>query len=172
MPLYLIRHEIRDTNDPSLFSPLTVEGKQNATALIFKLDSLKIEHVFCSPFLRCIQTVLPYCWKHGIYMRIENSLYECLSSEKFTISDTQTAMSDETKVALGIKNSYKSWTHLNEIELDAYPLERVNDFVEYVKSMFSPTSSVLICTHMDCINSILGNPKGTHIPMGEIIDIS
>lgn len=171
MPLYILRHEVRDMNDPSLLSPLTVEGKQNAIALIQKLDSLKIEHVFSSPFLRCIQTVLPYCWKHGIYMRIENSLYECLSSKKFSISDTQKTMSDETKLALGIKNGYKSCTNLDEIELDEYPLERVNDFVKYVQSMFSPTSSVLICTHMDCINSILGNPIGTQIPMGEIIEI-
>lgn len=69
MPLYIIRHEIRDMNDPSFFSPLTIEGKQNSTALVEKFDSLEIEHVFSSPFLHCIQTVLPYCWKHGIYMR-------------------------------------------------------------------------------------------------------
>ena len=80
-------------------------------------------------------------------------------------------MSDETKIALGIKNGYKSWTNLDEIELDEYPMERVNEFVRYVKVMFAPTSSVLICTHMDCINSVLGNPKGTRIPMGEIIEI-
>lgn len=171
MPSFIIRHEIRDMNDPSFFSPLTIEGKQNATALVEKFERLEIEHVFSSPFLRCIQTVLPYCWKHGIYMRIENSLYECLNSNKFSISDTQTTMSDDTKIALGIKNGYKSWTHLVEIELDEYQMRRVNDFVKYVQSMFSPTSSVLICTHMDCINSILGNPKGTYVPMGEIIEI-
>jgi broad specificity phosphatase PhoE len=171
MPVYVIRHEIRCSNDPSFFSPLTAEGKQNAIALIQKLDSLKIEHVFSSPFLRCIQTVLPYCWKYGINMRIENSLYECLSSTRFTTSDIQTTMSSETKIALGIQNGYKSWTHLDEIKLDQYPLKRVEDFVEYVRTMFSPTSSVLICTHMDCINTIFGQPKGTHVPMGEIIEI-
>ena len=172
MPLYLIGHEEINTSDMSLMSTLTSAGKQRANTLVQQLDQLEIEHVFSSPFLCCIQTVLPYCWKHGIHVRVENSLYDFVSSVHVSRCDIERTMSDETKIALGIKNAYKSQIHLDEIELDEYPMERVTQFVEYIKSMFSPTSSVLICTHKDCINNIIGNPRGTAgTSMGKVIQI-
>ena len=171
MPIFFLRHEERDMSDPSFFSPLTPGGRRRAVELIPKLEELQIDHVFCSPFLRCVQTVLPYCWKHGVHVRIDNSLYEYLSAPHFTLADAQTQMPAEMRRALGLQDGYRSITHVDEIEVGEYPLERVAQFVTYVKQVFSTTSVVLVCTHMDCINSALGNPRGTMIPMGGLVKL-
>ncbi len=59
MKIYILRHEDR-TQDCSFFAPLTKKGLENSTKLIDYLKKHKINKVYCSPFIRTLQTVYPF----------------------------------------------------------------------------------------------------------------
>ena len=57
MKIYLLRHEER-VHDASFFAPLTKNGLINVSSeLLEYLDDLNITQIYCSPFLRTMQTV-------------------------------------------------------------------------------------------------------------------
>ena len=59
MKIYILRHEDR-TQDCSFYAPLTKNGLENSTKLIDYLEKEKITQVYCSPFIRTLQTVYPF----------------------------------------------------------------------------------------------------------------
>lgn len=59
MKIYILRHEDR-TQDCSFFAPLTKKGLENSTKLIDYLKKQNITKVYCSPFIRTLQTVYPF----------------------------------------------------------------------------------------------------------------
>jgi broad specificity phosphatase PhoE len=59
MKIFILRHEDR-TQDCSFFSPLTKTGLENAINLVPYLSKNNINMIFCSPFIRTLQTILPY----------------------------------------------------------------------------------------------------------------
>jgi broad specificity phosphatase PhoE len=75
MKLYILRHEDR-TQDCSMFAPLTKNGLIRAEKLVPLLESIKIDIVFSSPFVRTLQTVKPYLKKGDKKVNIEYSLSE------------------------------------------------------------------------------------------------
>ncbi len=75
MKLILLRHEKRE-NYPGFFSNLTEEGKKDATKLVKQLNKLHIDVIYCSPLVRTLQTISPYCKKNNVKVHIEYGLYE------------------------------------------------------------------------------------------------
>jgi hypothetical protein len=140
MPVYIVT---------SSNESLTIADKKKSLSLITKLDEFTIDHVFCSPSLFCLQSILPYCWKYGIYARIEYSLHDFV--------DEICVVSKDSRQALCMLNGYKSITKVEELESEdnVCRKKRVTYFYEYVKQMFSPTSTVLLFTHQNCSNTIL-----------------
>ena len=82
MELYVLRHEERDMKDPLLFSPLTQHGFLNSLKLI-KINEINPDIIYCSPFLRTIETIYPYCKAYNKKINIENSLYEYIHAKEF-----------------------------------------------------------------------------------------
>ncbi len=62
MKIYVLRHELR-TKSPLFFTSLTKKGMDNADKLNDILNNIDFDIIYTSPFLRTIQTVLPYCKK-------------------------------------------------------------------------------------------------------------
>lgn len=62
MKIYILRHEDR-TIDCSFFGPLTKKGLINSGKLIDKLEKLNIDEIYCSPFIRTMQTIYPFVEK-------------------------------------------------------------------------------------------------------------
>ena len=56
MKIYILRHEDR-TMDCTFFSPLTKKGLENSLSLISLLKEKNISYIYCSPFIRTLQTV-------------------------------------------------------------------------------------------------------------------
>lgn len=75
MKLYILRHEDR-TKDATFFSPLTEKGLINSTKLVNKLDELKITKIYCSPYIRTLQTIYPFSNKNNIKINLEYNLIE------------------------------------------------------------------------------------------------
>jgi broad specificity phosphatase PhoE len=84
MPIHILRHEERDPQNPLFESALTPNGMQNADKLVHTLQALHIDRIYCSPFLRTVQTVYPYCTHTKKTLCIEHALYESLDNALFT----------------------------------------------------------------------------------------
>ena len=60
MTIYFVRHEERPMDDSTFLIELTEAGKNRAaTSLKNTLLKLNINTVYCSPFVRCLQTINP-----------------------------------------------------------------------------------------------------------------
>jgi len=76
MKLYILRHEER-TSDATFFSPLTEQGLLNSNKLVNKLEKLNITKIYCSPFIRTLQTIYPFVIKYNnIKINLEYNLIE------------------------------------------------------------------------------------------------
>ena len=75
MRLFLLRHEERP-KEVGFYTELTEEGKKNSINKIKQLEKLNIDKIFCSPFIRCVQTIEPFCLKHNKIINIDCSLGE------------------------------------------------------------------------------------------------
>jgi broad specificity phosphatase PhoE len=56
MRIYILRHEER-TIDCTFFSPLTKNGLEKSNKLVNYLKNLNITDIYCSPFIRTLQTI-------------------------------------------------------------------------------------------------------------------
>lgn len=75
MRIYILRHEER-TIDASFFGPLTTNGIINSIKLVPILEKLKITKIYSSPFVRTLQTIIPYSKKKSIKINLEYGLVE------------------------------------------------------------------------------------------------
>ena len=76
--VYLLRHA-ESTVVPALPEsdwPLSEAGVRQADDLRGRLEPLGIDHVVCSPFVRAVETVQPFCQAAGIELRIDHDLRE------------------------------------------------------------------------------------------------
>jgi phosphohistidine phosphatase SixA len=102
MKIILLRHEERDLKKPFFFTSLTKKGIYNSNTIILnKLNILEIHKIYSSPFLRCIQTIQPYCSINNREINIENSLYEFMHNNKFR----STHLYNLNDINLKIKNN-------------------------------------------------------------------
>ena len=67
MRLFLLRHEERP-KEVGFYTELTEEGKKNSINKVKQLEKLNIDKIFCSPFIRCVQTIEPFCLKHNKFI--------------------------------------------------------------------------------------------------------
>ena len=63
MKIIILRHAER-YESPQYFTPLTINGLMQADKMITELPA-DIDCIYCSPFLRTIQTIFPYCKQHN-----------------------------------------------------------------------------------------------------------
>ena len=185
MPIYVLRHE-RRFSSPKFFSSLTVKGIDNSKLLIDKIKKLDIDKIFCSPFLRTVQTIYPYASNTGKKINIEYALYEAVKQSTFTKDDylhDYTELYDvNTCFKDVIDENYSSFLNKNAID---YPEDlnkiyhRVIPFLKDIKKKYND-KNILLVTHMTTaliIKKFLVNnkklvsdkdPTGQLFPMGSI----
>jgi 2,3-bisphosphoglycerate-dependent phosphoglycerate mutase len=76
----LVRHAAATGQESD--APLSSEGERQAEALAELLTEHNVERVICSPFLRAIQSVAPYCQRHQLEVEIEPQLVERVLSKQ------------------------------------------------------------------------------------------
>lgn len=101
MKLILLRHFQRFSK-PTFYTELTAVGKKNSELMVPVLSNYNIKHIFCSPFIRTIQSIEPFCKKSGLLINAENGLYESLDDCIF-----------KNEYIYDIRN-VKNKTHINE----------------------------------------------------------
>ena len=82
----LLRHEHRNKNDVLFRSELNAEGKSISNSLLKNyLNFLNIDKVYCSPFIRAMETVTPFIkeYKKQSTIRVDYSIAEFIEHPLF-----------------------------------------------------------------------------------------
>lgn len=168
MKLFLLRHEERGP-DYTFKSELTEAGKYRAaSSLKDKLTQYNIGKIYCSPFIRTLQTIEPYAFSKNINPYIEYGICEDLGGKRFEKKSNITLL-DKNKIEYRIDKEYTSVIDKNTIQ---YPetkeqvKNRVATFLEFLKDKHCYIhENILLCTHKSIVNTIL------HILCDNTIDI-
>ena len=154
MKLYLLRHEKRPLHNPGFFTNLTDEGLKDTIKITDYFNNIDLDVVFCSPFIRTIQTIQDLTIKKNIKINIENSLYESLQEEKFSNTKNYSFndINTESQNIYDFQNINFEYQSLLSIDTISFPdnfqkmCNRVDPFLEFLFDNFSD-KSILICSH-------------------------
>ena len=158
MKLILLRHEER-YYDIGFYSNLTDNGIINSlTTLPKKLDKLKIDIIFSSPFIRTLQTIYPYSNMKNKKVNLEYGLYEYIHNPYFLLYPwyyTYNDIDDEDLKSI-VNLQYNSIVNKNDFNI----LEDENDLSERIRKFFKyllkyhNNKTVLLVTHKGVVNKI------------------
>ena len=164
MKIYVLRHELR-TESPLFFTSLTQEGLNNSEKLKNVLNEIDFDVVYTSPFLRTIQTILPYCKQFNKKLSIEYSLYECTNDKRFNKDNYHYSYIDLKKQLPNIDN-YVNPVYYPLIDKIVFPetvntyKKRLFDFSEFVINKYQNTNKkILFVTHMSPVIDYLRTYK-------------
>jgi len=158
MKIFILRHEDR-TMDATMFAPLTKNGLDKSVKLIDILNKNEIDIIFSSPFIRTLQTVLPYSKSKGIKINLEHSLSEIQHPRLIPINSYQINLPQYIAEQFNYNPNYTSYL---DPSLHIYPEDekcvcnRVKNFIsKLVNEMFNTKHNILIVTHQIACNCLL-----------------
>tara|TARA_B110000908_G_C10212373_1_gene430925 strand:- start:148 stop:723 length:576 start_codon:yes stop_codon:yes gene_type:complete len=154
MNVYLLRHEKRPIDNSTYFVSLTDEGLLNSIKLVDRINEIQIDEIYCSPFLRTIQTILPYCKKYNRKIKIEYSLYEYIDPHVFN-SYTFKHTHDELYGNFDEISKYIDETYTSFLSVDALNYEesikgcvsRVCPFIDNLYTKSNNKQNILLISH-------------------------
>lgn len=181
MKLILLRHEER-TYDISFYSELTEKGIMGSLELSKKIKRFGAEHgfnkidiIYCSPFIRTLQTIYPLCKKLNRKVNIEYGLYEYLHNPFFLLNNWFYEKSDikDRDLLEIIDDNYKStvgYTDFIILEDEECLERRVIKFFDKIRNIHKD-KTILIVSHKAVINKIKDlyikkTDIGSDFPMG------
>ena len=169
MKLYLLRHQIRGPNQ-TFYSPLLIDGLYNSDKLKFTLEKLNINLIFSSPFIRCLQTIKPYCLLSDLSVNKEIGLYEEINFEAFDKNNYKIDISENDNEYALINKNYNSYINLDEIEPEN-TVNRIIKFKKYLIDKYKNTDyNILLVSHQSPINYFLERPD-YRFPMGSLFEV-
>jgi broad specificity phosphatase PhoE len=158
MKIYILRHEDR-TMDGTFFSPLTQDGLENSIKLIEILNTHKIDTIYSSPFIRTLQTVLPYAKSKKLKINLEHSLSEIQHPHLIPVKSYQINLPQYIAEQFNYNPNYTSYL---DPAYHIYPEDekcvaaRVKKFIsKLVKEMADKNNNILIVTHQIVCNCLL-----------------
>ena len=183
MRIYILRHEER-TIDASFFGPLTKNGIMNSIKLVPILEKLKITKIYSSPFVRTLQTIIPYSKKKSIKINLEYGLVEIQHPDIIAPKGVGVELPNYLEEEFNKNIYYTSFIKPSNL---IYP-ENTNLLVQRTKRIFKKimmdnyksNENILIVTHQGLcqviLNIIIKSISNTSIhvsnkeyPMGKIL---
>ena len=157
MKIYFLRHEKRPQEQTFEIS-LTDIGHQNAQKLIPLLDSLSIQKIYSSPFLRCLETLHPFCKNNDKNINVENSLYEFVTESLFTQLNYKQSLTSSQKLKYLVNHDYTSFFDIENLlfpQNEEFMEERVYAFLNYLINQYQNQEiSILLCGHKKIVDKI------------------
>lgn len=148
MSFIFLRHSQRHKNDLTIEKSLNRTGKYHSSACLKgKLKELNITEIYCSPFLRCLQTVEQISKELEIPIKIE----ACLA-EKYSQYDLE-KIKGETPDSEG----YFEMVGDFNIDKDYLPLYSVNNLLEKEYHIFNETFEERMELFLDFLNNCKDN---------------
>ena len=147
-----------ESNEKPLFSTnLTPQGFKQAESLVNKLTNLKIDIVFCSPFIRTVDTIFPYINENNILLNLENSLMEYLDLDIHTKESIQYDFNTyKQNIQPIINKNYTSFLPLENVkihEIEEQLHKRTSNFLNFLKHNYN-NKNILLVSHMSTCNSL------------------
>ena len=152
MKIYILRHEERH-EPPTFYTSLTAQGHKNADKLKHNISKLNISKIFSSPFLRTIQTIIPYCNLNNLQKEVcvEYSLYETMYDECFTKDNYQVTLTENDEEFKYTNPKYTSLINITDIncpETRKDVKKRVLAFIDtLITSYKNRDENILIVAH-------------------------
>ncbi len=158
MKIFILRHEDR-TMDGTFFSPLTQEGLDKSIKLIEILNKCQIDVIYSSPFIRTLQTVLPYSKSKNVKINLEHSLAEIQHPHLIPVKSYQINLPQYIAEQFNYNPSYTSYL---DPANHTYPEDeksvnnRVKNFItKLISETIHTKHNVLIVTHQIVCNMLL-----------------
>lgn len=158
MKIYILRHEDR-TEDATFFSPLTEKGLLNSNKLTVYLEKLGITKIFCSPYIRTMQTIYPFSKKNNFKLNLDYSLIEIQHPIIIPPKSVNIELPSYIANQFVADKSYISTMKPNQI---IYPetscnLEvRTKNFIKHIITKYYKTNeTILLVTHQGLCKIIL-----------------
>lgn len=145
--IYVLRHEER-ANSIDYGTPLTVMGYIKANKVVSKmLQYITFDTIYCSPFIRTIQTIEPYCRATNTKINLEWSLSESIPS-KYQIPERFNDI---------INHDYTSYYDVEKaVPLTCNGFEIIKKRIrKFISSLGKSEHNILFVTHLPVINAIV-----------------
>lgn len=158
MKIYILRHEDR-TQDCSFFAPLTESGLANAKNLVEKLKEININIIFSSPFIRTLQTVIPYSKDANIKINLEYGLIELHHADIIPAKAVGISLPEYLAESYNYNNLYKTIVKPTDIkypESDKDVMLRAKRVLKDIIGKYYETdSNIILVSHQSVCNAIL-----------------
>lgn len=160
MKLIILRHGEREPQYHHYTTSLTEKGKQQAKNLANTLP-YDIDQIYCSAFIRTVNTIAPYCEKYGKKIKIEYSFYQncCMPDYKYNdyLCNNKNLL-ENLKIKNSIEKNYTSKILSSNINFNPTTVDinnRVFPFIYKLCKTYSKTNeTILIVTHKTICNTI------------------
>ena len=156
MTIYFLRHEERP-NDITFLTELTETGVKRSKQLGDRLKKLNITKIYCSPFLRTLQTIKPFIKKNNLSVNVDYSISELY---KHDIIPKELSKSFIEKPDITVRHDWFdefniSYDYTSIINNDKfiYPesissiKKRIFNFADIRLKSKDELENILICTH-------------------------
>ena len=159
MKLYFLRHELRPLNDSTFLTELFDIGKENSEKKLKPLlDTLNIDKIYCSPFIRVLQTIQPFAKTHNIQPSCDYCLAETVTETNF-IEKPDMTLTEEQSKEFNVNKYHETLFDKKKLvypESDNQIEERVKIFCKYLEERYGPSNvTILVASHMDIVNLCL-----------------
>ena len=179
MKIYFLRHEKRDENAVLFRSSLNERGRGRANESLKNfLGFLKPDEIYCSPFIRAMQTITPYMkdFRKVDTFNVEYGIAETIHHQLFSNKLNQDFKHNENDYRMfPINRSYKSIfppDQLKYFEDESKLRERVKVFARHlVRDKFNTKKNILICSHRSTLNMLINVFHNQNRIMEEDIDM-
>ncbi len=179
MKIYFLRHEEREKNDVLFRSTLNERGRERANESLKNfLGFLKPDEIYCSPFIRAMQTITPYMkdFRKVDTFNVEYGIAETIHHQLFSNKLNQDFKHNENDYRMfPINRSYKSIfppDQLKYFEDESKLRERVKVFARHlVRDKFNTKKNILICSHRSTLNMLINVFHNQNRIMEEDIDM-
>jgi broad specificity phosphatase PhoE len=175
MKIYILRHEDR-TIDASFFSPLTEKGLVNAEKLCVCLNKINVTKIFCSPYIRTMQTIDPFAKKKNIKLQLEYNLIEIQHQNIIPPQSVGVELPNYIEQIFNYDSTYNSFIKAAQIDYpeNSFQLEtRTKKFIKHIINKYYKTNeNILLVTHQGLCKAILKiiNKYAKNKPFPEILD--
>ena len=158
MKIYILRHEDR-TMDLTFFSPLTKNGLEKSINLISYLEKEKINSIYCSPYIRTLQTIFPYSKKYNLKSKLDYSLTELYQEGNIPKKSYQITLPEYIAKTFGYDEDYKTMILPSDIKFpENIKLfnDRIKTFLKIIiKNNYNTDNNIVLVTHQGVIDIIM-----------------
>lgn len=180
--VWLVRHGHRlDFASPEWFEnaarrydpPLSAEGLEQVQKLSQRLAPEKIDHIFCSPFLRAVQTAYPLADSLNLSIKVEAGLGEWLNPHWITERPETEPWESLCRQYPLIEPHYCSCVIPSYPETETAMMTRLAVVTEQLTTKFS--GNLLFVGHMATVaevaTSLLGRNAIAKVPVASITQL-